>query len=485
MLVHGHQRPQHARRELLVHDAVGRTVAGEHLVRHQFPRALTKLRAHLLLGAADHERLRLREEVGEQHRVVLAGLVEALDAHEEVGGDDLGALVDQLVEGVLAVGARLAPHDGPGRAFDRGAGEGAALAVALHVALLEVGREAVQVLLVGQHRVRLAAEEVVVPDAQQRQHHGHVGGEGRGAEVVVHGVGAGEQLLEVVHADGQRDGHADRAPERVPPADPVPEAEHVGGVDAEGGHGGLVGRDGDEVRRDGLGVRQPAQQPPARRPGVEHRLLGGEGLGAHQQQRRLRVQALERLRHVRAVNVADEVDLEPRAVVLERLGDHNRTQVRPADADVDDVGEALAREAHALAAPNLIDEDANLGKHRVDLWHNVGTVNEDRGVGAIAERDVEHGPVLSDVDFVAAEHSLDLVLQSRLLSESDEERHGVLGDAILGVVEQDVLELDGEGVEAGRVLLEESPHVELLDLVEVLLEVGPSRRDGALLLHSV
>ena len=35
-----------------------------------------------------------------------------LDGGDEVGGDDPGALVDQLVESVLAVGARLAPHYG-------------------------------------------------------------------------------------------------------------------------------------------------------------------------------------------------------------------------------------------------------------------------------------------------------------------------------------------------------------------------------------
>jgi hypothetical protein len=117
----------------------------------------------------------------------------------------LGALVQQLVEGVLPVGPRLAPHHRPRRAPaperahmtharkdharthartharrtniarthawngrstcgtqgavrgapGGGAGEGAALAVALHVALLEVGRKAVEVLVVGQDRVRL------------------------------------------------------------------------------------------------------------------------------------------------------------------------------------------------------------------------------------------------------------------------------------------------------------------------------------------
>ena len=44
-------------------------------------------------------------------------------------------------------------------------------------------------------------------------------------------------------------------------------------------------------------------EPGLGRAGVEHGLLRGEGLGAHEQQRRLRVQPLERLRHVRPVHL--------------------------------------------------------------------------------------------------------------------------------------------------------------------------------------
>lgn len=51
------------------------------------------------------------------------------------------ALVDQLVEGVLAVGAELAPDDGAGIALYRRAVDGDALAVRFHVELLQIGRE--------------------------------------------------------------------------------------------------------------------------------------------------------------------------------------------------------------------------------------------------------------------------------------------------------------------------------------------------------
>ena len=70
--------------------------------------------------------------------------VEGLYRGEEVAGDELCALVYELVEGVLAVGAGLAPDYGTSgvAACDGRALACDALAVGLHVALLEVRCEA-------------------------------------------------------------------------------------------------------------------------------------------------------------------------------------------------------------------------------------------------------------------------------------------------------------------------------------------------------
>jgi len=73
--------------------------------------------------------------------VVIADGVQRLPEADEVHRDELGALVDELVEGVLAVRARLAPDDRSGLTVDRSAREVDALSVALHVPLLKVGRE--------------------------------------------------------------------------------------------------------------------------------------------------------------------------------------------------------------------------------------------------------------------------------------------------------------------------------------------------------
>ena len=76
------------------------------------------LGADLLLGLAERQRLGLGEHVGHQQVVVVAQRVERLGEADQVDRDQLRALVDQLVEAVLAVGARLAPVDRAGLVVD-------------------------------------------------------------------------------------------------------------------------------------------------------------------------------------------------------------------------------------------------------------------------------------------------------------------------------------------------------------------------------
>ena len=94
--------------------------------------------------------------------------------------------MDQLIEGMLAVGPRLAPVDRPGVVIHGDAVQRHMLAVALHGELLEIGGKALQILLVGQHGDGLGAEEIVVPDGEQTHQHRQVALERRGAEMLVH-----------------------------------------------------------------------------------------------------------------------------------------------------------------------------------------------------------------------------------------------------------------------------------------------------------
>ena len=204
-----------------------------------------------VIGPTAHQRLGLGEEVGHELGMMVAQLVVTVHGADEVGRDELRALMDELIEGVLAIGARLAPDHRTCGVLDRRALARHALAVALHVALLQIGRQIAQRLIIGQHGMRARPGEVGIPDADQAQQRRHVLAQIRRAEMLVHGVRALQKLGETVEADGERDRQPDRRPQRIASADPVPEAEHIGRVDAEGRDLLGIGRDRDEMPRHG------------------------------------------------------------------------------------------------------------------------------------------------------------------------------------------------------------------------------------------
>ena len=98
--------------------------------------------------------------------------------------------MQQLVEGVLTVGAGLAPEDLTGIGGHGAAVPADVLAVGLHGELLQVGRETMQVLAVRKYGVALGTEEVDVPDVEQAHQRDGVVLERGVAEVLVDGVEA-------------------------------------------------------------------------------------------------------------------------------------------------------------------------------------------------------------------------------------------------------------------------------------------------------
>ena len=75
-------------------------------------------RPHLFGRLAEGQRLGLGEDVRQEHVVVPAERIERLDKGNEIARDESRPLMDQLVERVLAVGARLAPVDGTSLVLD-------------------------------------------------------------------------------------------------------------------------------------------------------------------------------------------------------------------------------------------------------------------------------------------------------------------------------------------------------------------------------
>ena len=161
----------------------------------------------------------------------LSGLRE----RDEVARDEPRALVDQLVERVLAVGAGLAPVDRAGVVVDARRRR-ASRACRCSPSSAAAGRpgSASGTARTAARATVCAPKKVVVPDGEQP--HAAPAGCARTARVRKCSsicVEAVEHRAEVLRADREHRRQADRRVHRVAAADPVPEAEHVRGVDAE------------------------------------------------------------------------------------------------------------------------------------------------------------------------------------------------------------------------------------------------------------
>ncbi len=441
VLVEGDELAEHRRRELLGEDHRVGPVAGE-------------LAIGLARGcvAPERQRLGLGEQIGHQQVVMLAVRVVRRGEADEVDRHDAGALVEQLVERVLAVGARLAPHDRARLAGHRRPVEAHRLAVGFHVELLEIRRESAQLLRVRQHRLGGEAEPVGVPDPEQRHQHRRVRGERGGAEVFVDDVEPVQELTEAFGSDGDHQRQPDGGVDRVAPADPVPESEHVRGVDAELGDPLGVGRHRHEV----VGDRRLAEcvdQPRASGPGVGERLDRAERLRGHHEQCRGGIGVGEHGRDVGAVDVGHERTADAFvAVRLERPVRHRRSQVGAADPDVDHMGDPVVG-AHPVGE----------GAHRVEYLVHVGddvrAVDGDHGAPRCPQGDVHHRPVLGDVDVLAGEHRVASGLDAATLGERDETGQHHVVDAMLGVVDAQVADLDDIALGAAGVVGEQLSEV--------------------------
>src|SRR5271168_1132533 len=111
---------------------------------------------------------------------------------------------------MLAVGSRLTPVDRTGLIFHRRTGESHVLAVALHRQLLQIGREALQVLVVRENCDSLRAKEVVIPYAEKAHEHWYVVFKWCAAKMLVDLMEASQHGAEMFWANGQHGRKPDR-----------------------------------------------------------------------------------------------------------------------------------------------------------------------------------------------------------------------------------------------------------------------------------
>ena len=117
-------------------------------------------------------------------------------------------------------------------------------------------------------------------------------------------------------------------------------------------------------------------------------------------------------------------------------------------------------------------------EHRMNLGHDVLAVDQDRRAARRAQRHVEHGSLLRDVDLLAAEHGVDAGAQAALFREADEQRQRLISDPVLRVVEIDARGLSRQPFAASGVAREQVAEMEGVDVAKVLFESLPCRLLG-------
>jgi hypothetical protein len=137
-----------------------------------------------------------------------------------------------------------------------------------------------------------------------------------------------------------------------------------------------------------------------------------------------------------------------RAQVGQRLGRHERTKVRTADADIDDGVHRHAGVSAPLAGVDARYDLLHAIQRLVNAVHDVFAVQREAAVPRQAQRGVQGGAVFRAVDRVAAEQPLDPAAEVAFARQRAQQLGGFLRQPLLGVVEQQVRMAQAEMLEA-------------------------------------
>jgi hypothetical protein len=111
----------------------------------------------------------------------------------------------------------------------------------------------------------------------------------------------------------------------------------------------------------------------------------------------------------------------------------------------------------------------------VHLFDYVLAVDDQRPVTRHPQRDVQHRPVLGNVDVLASEHRVAARGDAALVRELPEQGQGLVGDPVLRVVENEAGALSRQALAAVGIVGEQVAEVAFADLGVVLLERLPGR----------
>ena len=365
---------------------------GQALRGHQFARRIQ--------AAPSHQRLGLGKAIGQKQTMMMGQFrLMTFGGNQELAWDHPRALMDQLVEGVLPIGAGLTPNDRAGMLGQIAAIHRHALAVAFHFKLLKIGRQAGKPLIIGQNRACRMAQDLVVPHPHKRQDHRHVLRDGCHAEMLIHRGCTLQERRKSRRSDGQDQPKPDGPPQRIAPAHPIGKAKDTIGRNAKGAGARKRGRNGHELRRR---VRHASRHPCTRGFGVGHGLDGGESLGGNDYQSCFWIKPLQGVVDMRPIDVRDIMQPWPIMIRGQRQCRHRGPKIRAADADIDHIRIAPTR-ARDCTAPHPVSKGEKPRARGHDLGQHILAINDNRP-RLRAQRTMQHRAPLGLVDGRALEH---------------------------------------------------------------------------------
>ena len=241
------------------------------------------------------------------------------------------------------------------------------------------------------------------------------------AEMLVDLVAAAQEFVEAVGPDRDRERQPDARPDRIAPADPVPEAEHA--------------------RRPGCRTAATLSSwvetaakwsPTAASPtpcAIQARAVAALVIVSWVvkvfDETMNRVRDGSSPRSVSPISAPSTLETKWLRSLRRREGRkrarrHCRAEVGAADADIDDVGHRLAERAPHPSLAHVRGEAQHLLPRADDLGHHVLAVDQNRLAGEIAQGGVQDGALLGDVDLLAGEHRLAPGFDLGRLGELDE-----------------------------------------------------------------
>ena len=169
--------------------------------------------------------------------------------------------------------------------------------------------------------------------------------------------------------------------------------------------------------------------------------------------------------------------------MAQRFERHHRAEIGAADADVDDVADALAGMPSPCARAHALAPCGHAREHRMHLGHHIAPVDEQAPPPRHAQRHMQGRTVLGAVDALAGEHRRDAFGHAAHLRQRQQqfERAGI--ESLLGEVEVPAGGFDREAFATLRVSGEKLAQVAALHDSGVTLQrlpcsAGRERRRG-------